>query len=173
MDAALVALRLELGLDLGRAVGAVGPHLGSGVGLVQHIIELLAVVHARIRLRVPADELVHAVDANVVLVAVEALVALLGPARILVFLGILGRLVLPALRRLAGLDRLILAPAVALHGRGHDRSIDNLAAARDDDCDQPAAGRSLARGNRQSDYRRRDPRSARAQRAPADTQGRE
>jgi len=77
MDAALVALRLELGLDLGRPIGAVGPHLGSGVGLVQHIIELLAVMHARVRLRVPADELVLAVDANVVLVAVEALVVAL------------------------------------------------------------------------------------------------
>src|ERR1700688_2523272 len=131
MDAALVALRLELGLDLRRAVGAVGPHLGSGVGLVQNVIELLAVVHAGIRLRVPADELVHAVDANVVLVAVEAVVVLLGPARILVFLGILGRLLLPAFRRLAGLDRLVLAPAVVLHGCGHDRGIDDLPAARD------------------------------------------
>jgi DNA replication protein DnaC len=39
--------------------------------------------------------------------------------------------------------------------------------------DQPTTGRSLARGDRQSDHRRRNPRSARAQRAPADTQGRE
>src|SRR5258705_4754456 len=131
MDAALVASRLQLGLDLGRAVGAVGPYIGSGVGLVQHIIEHLAVVHARVRLRVPADELVRAVDANVVLVAVEALVVFFGPARILVFLGILGWLLMPALRRLAGLDRLVLAPAVVLHGRGYDRGIDDLAPARD------------------------------------------
>ena len=68
----------------------------------------------------------HAVDANVVLVAVEAVVVLLGPARILVFLGILGRLLLPALRRLAGLDRLILTPAVVLDGRGHDRGINGV-----------------------------------------------
>src|ERR1700682_4248545 len=112
MDAALVALRLKPWVDLGRTGGAVGPHLRAGGGLVQHIIKLLAVVHTCVRLRVPADELVHAVDANMVLVAVEAVVVLLGPARILVFLGILGRLLLPALRRLAGLDRLILTPAV-------------------------------------------------------------
>jgi hypothetical protein len=42
-----------------------------------------------------------------------------------------GRLLLPAFRRLAGLDRLVLAPAVVLHGCGHDRGIDDLAAARD------------------------------------------
>jgi DNA replication protein DnaC len=38
---------------------------------------------------------------------------------------------------------------------------------------QPATGRSLARGDRQSDHRRCDPRSARTQRAPVDAQGRE
>src|SRR5262245_51891462 len=45
MDAALVALRLERLFALDRPVGAVGPHLVAGVGLVQHLIELLAVVH--------------------------------------------------------------------------------------------------------------------------------
>src|SRR4051794_15430809 len=41
------------------------------------------------------------------LVAVEALVVLLCPARVLVLLGILGGLLLPSLRRLAGLDRFV------------------------------------------------------------------
>src|SRR6185295_2373924 len=62
MDAALVALRLQLGLGLDRPVGAVGPHLVAGVGFVQNLIELLAVVHRGVGLGVAADQLVLAVD---------------------------------------------------------------------------------------------------------------
>src|SRR5262245_23594090 len=101
MNAALVALRLQLGFGLYRPVGAVGPHLAAGVGLVQHLIELLAVVHRGVGPGPAADQLVLAVDADVVLVAVEALAVLLGPARILVLLCSPGRLFLPALGRLA------------------------------------------------------------------------
>jgi hypothetical protein len=54
---------------------------------------------------------VRLVHAEVVLVAVEALVVPLRPARVLVLLGILGGLLLPFLRRLAGLDRLVLLPS--------------------------------------------------------------
>src|SRR4029079_18968647 len=110
MDAALVALRLQLGRGLDRPVGAVGPHLVAGVGFVQNLIELLAVVHRGgafgveaqtavlvVGAELGADPLVLAVDADVVLVAVEALVVLLGPAGILVLLRILGRFFLPAL----------------------------------------------------------------------------
>src|SRR5262245_1742256 len=123
MDAALVALRLERLFALDRPVGAVGPHLVAGVGLVQHLIELLAVVHRGIRLGVAADQLVLAVDADVVLVAVEALAVLLGPAGILVLLRSPGRLVLPALGRLAGLDRLVLFAAVVLPGRADNGGV--------------------------------------------------
>src|SRR5262245_34308006 len=116
MDAALVAPRLQLGLARRRSVGAVGPHLVAGVGLVQQLVELLAVVHRGVGLGPAADQLVLAVDADVVLVAVVALVVLLGPARILVLLRSLGRLVLPALGRPAGLDRRVLLAAVVLLG---------------------------------------------------------
>jgi hypothetical protein len=66
----------------------------------------------------------------VVLVAVEALVVPLRPARVLVILGILGGMLLPSLRRLAGLDRLVLLLGVALLGHRHNRGVNDLAAAR-------------------------------------------
>src|SRR5262249_37734127 len=57
-------------------------------------------------------------------------IVLLRPARVLVLLGILGGLLLPSLRRLAGLDRLVLLLRVALPGHRHNRGVNNLAAAR-------------------------------------------
>jgi len=86
MNPALVALLLELGLHLRRPVGAIGPHLVAGIGLVQNLIELLAIVDRGVGLRIAANDLVLTVDADVVLVAVEALVILLGPARVLILL---------------------------------------------------------------------------------------
>src|SRR3981189_3310249 len=65
-----------------------------------------------------------------VLVAVETLVVLLRPARVLVLLGILGGLLFPSLRHLAGLDRLVLLLRVALLGHRHNRGGNDLAAAR-------------------------------------------
>src|SRR3981189_2021785 len=65
-----------------------------------------------------------------VLVAVETLVVLLRPARVLVLLGILGGLLFPSLRHLAGLDRLVLLLRVALLGHRHNRGVNDLAAAR-------------------------------------------
>src|SRR6266516_7527853 len=106
----LQALLRQARLDLERAVGAVRPDLLAGVGEVEHIVQLLTVVHGRVR-RIPfADQLVRLVHADMVLVAVEALVVPLRPACVVVLLGILGRLLLPSLRRLAGLDRLVLLP---------------------------------------------------------------
>ena len=61
MNAALQALRGQLRFDLGRAIGAVGPHRPAGVVGVQNIVELLAVVHARIRHLPRANELVRLV----------------------------------------------------------------------------------------------------------------
>src|SRR5262249_25076364 len=130
-DAALVTLLLEPGFDLCRPVGAVGPHRVAGVGLVEHLIELLAVVDRGIRLGIAADELVLAVNDDVVLVAVEAFLVLLAPARILILLRILGQMLLPPFRRLADFDRLILLTPVVLLGRTHNRGIDNLTAPRD------------------------------------------
>jgi len=58
-----------------------------------------------------------AVDADVVRVAAEALVVLLGPAGVLILLRILDRLFVPPLRRLARFDRLVLCARVVLLGR--------------------------------------------------------
>src|SRR6266508_2683244 len=53
------------------AVGAVRPDPLAGIGKIEHIVQLLTVVHGRVR-RIPfADQLVRLVHAEVVLVAVE------------------------------------------------------------------------------------------------------
>src|SRR5207237_7552749 len=102
----------------------------AGIGEIEHIVQLLTVVHGRVR-RIPfADQLVRLVHAEVVLVAVEALVVLLRPARVLVLLCILGRLLLPSLRRLAGPDRLVLLLAVTLLGHRYNCGVNDLSAAR-------------------------------------------
>src|SRR5262249_27068295 len=106
LDTALQALRLPVRLDLHRAEGAVRPRPVAGVGEIEQIVWLLTVMHGRVR-RIPfSDQLVRLVHAEVVLVAVEALIVPLRPARVLVLLGILGGLLFPSLGRLAGLDRL-------------------------------------------------------------------
>src|SRR5438067_5517122 len=123
-------LRLQARLNLHRAVGAVRPDPIAGIGEIEHIVQLLTVVHGRVR-RIPfADQLVRLVHAEVVLVAEEARIVLLRPARVLVLLGILGGLLLPTARRLAGPDRLVLLLRVALPGHRHNRGVNNLAAAR-------------------------------------------
>src|SRR5215475_330828 len=131
MNPTLVALLLELGFRLRRPVGTIGPHLVAGIGLVQNLIELLAIVDGGVGLGIAANDLVLAIDADVVLVAVEALVILLGPAGVLILLRILGRHFVPPLRRLAGFDRLVLFPGVVLLGRVDDGGINNLPAAGD------------------------------------------
>src|SRR5260221_5596132 len=83
---------------------AVAPR-GQGIGLGEFLkkFRLLFGGQADVR-RIPfADQLVRLVHAEVVLVAVEALVVLLRPARVRVLLSILGGLLLPSFRRLAGL----------------------------------------------------------------------
>ena len=59
-----------------------------------------------------------------------ALAVLLGPPRVRILLATLGRLLLPALRRLAILDPRVLVTAVALLGDRDDRGVDDLAAHR-------------------------------------------
>ena len=99
MNPALVALLLELGFRLRRPVGTIGPHLVAGIGLIQNLIELLAIVDGGVGLGIAANDLVLAIDADVVLVAIEALLILLGPAGVLILLRrILGRLFVPPLR---------------------------------------------------------------------------
>src|SRR5215468_61750 len=118
MNPALVALLLELGFHLRRPVGTIGPHLVAGIGFVQNLIKLLAIVDGSIGLCVAADDLVLAIDADVVLVAVEVLRVLSG-------------LFFPTFRRLARFDRFVLFPGVVLLGRVDDGGIDNLPATGD------------------------------------------
>src|SRR5277367_1556690 len=130
MNAASQAAPPELRLGLSRAIRAVGVDIGAGVGLVHKRIKFLTVMHARIGHVILPDQLVPGIRIDVVLVAKEALAMFLGPARILVFLPVLGRILLPLLRRLADLHGLILFAAVALLGHRHDRGINHLAATR-------------------------------------------
>src|SRR5260370_41083555 len=106
----------------------VRPDLLVGGGEIEHIVQLLTVVHGRVR-RIPfADQLVRLVHADMVLVAIEALVVPLRPARVRVLLGILGGLLLPSFRRLAGLDRLVLLLLLALLFHPHTPSFNSLTA---------------------------------------------
>src|SRR5580704_2134701 len=130
MNATAQAARPKLHLDLSRSIGAVGVDVRRRVGLVHKPIEFPTVVDARIGHAIPPDQLVPGIRIDVVLVAEKALAVLLGPTRILVFLSVLGRVLLPLLRSLAGLHGLILFAAVALLGYRHDRGIDHLAATR-------------------------------------------
>src|SRR5436853_2582806 len=75
---------------------------------------------------VAPDQLVLGIRIHVVLVAVKAFAVLLRPACILVFLPVLGRLLLPIVRRLAALDGLVLLARVTLSGHRHDGGIDGL-----------------------------------------------
>ena len=86
MNATAQAARLELRLDRGRAIRAVRIHVRRRVGLVQKSTEFPAVMHARVGHLVVTDQLVLGIRIHVVLVTVEALAVLLGPACILVFL---------------------------------------------------------------------------------------
>src|SRR5450830_1169428 len=130
MNATAQATRFELRLGRGRAIRAVRVYVRRRVGLVQKSTEFPAVMHARVGHLVVTDQLVLGIRIHVVLVAVEALAVLLGPARILVFLPVFRRVLLPGLRRLAGLHVLILVAAITLLGNRHDRGINHLAAAR-------------------------------------------
>src|SRR4051812_2064698 len=95
MNPALVTAGPEFGLDLGRAISAVGEHIIAGVARVQQPIQLLAVVQGRIGHRIMPDQLVLGVRVHMVLVAEEAAAMLLGPARIAVLLPHFGGLLLP------------------------------------------------------------------------------
>src|ERR1700726_975426 len=130
MNPAAQAPQAELRLGLRRAIRAVRVHIRRGVGLVQKSIEFLAVMHTRVGHVVLPDHLVLGIRVHVILVAVETLAVLLGPARVLVLLPVFRRVLLPRLRRLAGLHVVILVTAIALFGNRHDGGINHLAAAR-------------------------------------------
>src|ERR1019366_6573712 len=130
MNATAHAARLEPLLGLGRAIRAVRIHIRRRVGPVQKPFEFLAVMHTRVSHLILPNQLVLGIHIHVVLVAVEALAVLLGPARILVFLPVFRRVLLPFLWCLSGLNGLILFAAITLLGNRHNRGINHLAAAR-------------------------------------------
>src|SRR4029434_353387 len=76
------------------------------------------------------NDFVLAVDADVVLVAVEVLLVLLGPACVFIFLRILGWLFLPSFGRLAGFDCLVLLAGVVLLGCADNVGIYDLTPTR-------------------------------------------
>src|SRR6201981_520808 len=95
MNPAAQAAQPELRLGLRRTIRAIRVNICRCIVLVQKSIEFLAVMHTRVGHVVLPDQLVLGIRIHVVLVAVEALAVLLGPARILVFLPVLGRVLLP------------------------------------------------------------------------------
>src|SRR5665647_3952558 len=99
MNLTAQAAYLELCLGLDRPISAVRVHIRRRVGLVQKSVEFLAVMHTRVGHVVLPDQLVHGIGIHVVLVSIETLAVLLGPARILVFLPVFRRILLPRLSR--------------------------------------------------------------------------
>src|SRR6202162_406163 len=118
MNPAAQAALAELRLGLRRAIRAVRVHIRRRVGLVQKSIEFLAIMHTRVGHVVLPDQLVLGIRIHVVLIAVEALAVLLGPARVFVFLPVLRRVLLPRLRCLAGLHVVFLLGVFRLLGTG-------------------------------------------------------
>src|SRR6202051_2882181 len=88
----------ELCLGLGRPISAVRINIRRRIGFVQKSIEFLTVMHARVGHVILPDQLVLGIRIHVVLVAVGALAALLGPPRVLALLPVLRRVLLPRRR---------------------------------------------------------------------------
>src|SRR4249920_2661287 len=129
MNLTAQAADLELCLVLGRPISAVRVNISRRIGFGQKPIELLTVMHARVGHVILPDQLVPGIGIHMVLVSIEALTVLLGPARILVFLPVFRRIFLPGRGCLAGLHILIFVPAITLLGYRNDRRINHLAAA--------------------------------------------
>src|SRR6516225_8640757 len=91
MNPAAQSAQAELRLGLHRTIRAVSIHVRRRVGLVQKSIEFPAVMHTRVGYVILPDQLVPGIRIHVVLVAIEALAVLLGPARVLVFLPVFRR----------------------------------------------------------------------------------
>jgi len=118
---------LELCLGLGRPISAVRINIRKRIGIVQKPIEFLTVLHARVGRVIPPDQLVPGIGIHVVLLSVETLAALLGLARILVFLPVFRRILFRGPGRLAGLHILIFVTAITLLGNRNNCRINYLA----------------------------------------------
>src|ERR1700678_3162172 len=120
---------LEPCLGLGRPISGARGNTSRRIVFIQKPIEFLAVMHARVGDVILPDQLVPGIGIYVVLVSIEPLAVLLGPARILVFLPVFRWIFLPGPRRLAGLHILIFVTAITLLRNWNDRRINHLAAA--------------------------------------------
>ena len=88
-NAALKSTFAKPRLDLRAAIGAVGSDIGGRVARIENVVELPAVVHARVADRIAAHQLVLAIDVHVVLVAEVRASVLLRPASFPVLLSLL------------------------------------------------------------------------------------
>src|ERR1035441_5286240 len=129
MNLTAQAAYLELCLSLGRPISAVRVNIRRRIGFVQKPIEFLTVMHARVGHVILPNQLVPGIGIHVVLVSIETLAVLLGPARILVFLPVFRRIFLPGPGRLAGLHILIFVTTITLFGNRNNRRINHLVAA--------------------------------------------
>src|SRR5664279_6270941 len=129
MNLTAQAACLELCLGLGRPISAVRVNIRRRIGFVQKPIEFLTVMHARVGHVIIPDQLMPGIGIHMVLVSIETLAVLLGPARILVFLPVFRRIFLPGPGRLAGLHILIFVTAITLFWNRNNRRINHLAAA--------------------------------------------
>jgi hypothetical protein len=126
MDTPLPAALGEARLDLGRAMGTVGPHARRRVVGVQPRVEFLTVVARCVRHRIAPRRLVSPIDAAMVLITVVAVAMPLAPTRVLVFLAALGRVTAQARRHLTDLDLSVLLTAVALLRGSNNARVDDL-----------------------------------------------
>src|SRR3546814_125420 len=163
---ALEALLGEPLFDLLAAIRAVGPYPAGSITGIEHVLQLLAVMHrgaaddvtphqlvaplnadmvlvAKVRLSilfavrlrgaavyVTPNQLVGSCNAEMVLVAKVRLSMRLWPARILVFLSVLCRFLLPRKRGLARLYCRIILARVTLARRGNNGRVNDLSAHR-------------------------------------------
>src|SRR3546814_177691 len=109
---------------------AVGPYPAGSITGIEHVLQLLAVMHRGAADDVTPHQLVAPINADMVLVAKVRLSMLLGPARILVFLSVLCRFLLPLKRGLARLYCRIILARVTLARRGNNGRVNDLSAHR-------------------------------------------
>lgn len=122
--------RGEFLLGLLATISAVGPHGACGIGRIEQIIELLAVMHRSVGHAIAPHQLMPPVDTHVIFVTKVGVPVLLCPAGVLVLLAVLSRLLLSFLRGFARLHRRIVIARVALARCRNDGGIDDLIAHR-------------------------------------------
>lgn len=128
LDVYAPASLLQPGLPFNAGVTTVRINVTTGVAQVEQLLEDAGVGHGGMRDGDLADELVTLVDAGVQLVAKVVLAVLSGPLCVNVLLRTLVRL--PTQRHRAFFDRFSLFSLVALNRSLDQRSVDDLAAAR-------------------------------------------